>query len=378
MYIVFGHAWLTVVALRPDLLSAIPGFYRINASGNSMVGMFLVVSGYVLGLPVARHGQRFRGGLVKFAKRRALRLLPGYYAALLLAIPISLCCATVLGDGLSQRTFALAIVLHVLMLHDVLTRTVVAIDGPLWSVAVECDIYVLFALLLVPLARRAGFLRMVVASFALGLLPTLIGALRHQGAYYPLAQASPWFLGLFALGYAAANLSINDSPRIVAILERWPWQSLAFAAAFAAIAYVVVVPPGEAAHTLRWLEDSIVGVALAAQFVADARARRAGRTTPFERFWRFRPFIFVGAFSYSLYLIHQPLLDVFAAFVRSGWSDAHVIRWMALAAAFAVIVSYPFYLLFERPFVTSYRRKGDAASLRGARAVVITTADPAP
>jgi peptidoglycan/LPS O-acetylase OafA/YrhL len=377
LFIVFGHGLLALTFLRPGLGSGLPFFEHINDFGHGMVGMFFVVSGYALGLPVARNGQRFRWGVGTFAKRRAWRILPAYYAALCLAIPISLFTARTFGEEMPAKEFVLSAGLHVLMLHDLVNRLIGTIDTPMWSVAVECDIYVIFAILLVPLARRFGFVPMVLVSFALGLFPVLVGALRHQHGFYPLSQASPWYIGLFALGYAAAHLSIDDAPGAVATLERWPWQLLAIGAAIGAIVTVAFSPPGETAHGTRWLQDVFTGAALASQFVADSRARRNGRTTWFERCFQFRPFVFVGAFSYSLYLIHQPLMDLFAPLLRSNWSDAQAIGVEGFATAFAVAVAYPFYLVFERPFVSSYRREGDLESVRAPAQAEIQIPDPA-
>jgi peptidoglycan/LPS O-acetylase OafA/YrhL len=51
--------------------------------GHEAVVVFIVLSGFVLTLPVVRSSQlTLTGGLVGFFKRRGRRILPGYYAAL--------------------------------------------------------------------------------------------------------------------------------------------------------------------------------------------------------------------------------------------------------------------------------------------------------
>jgi peptidoglycan/LPS O-acetylase OafA/YrhL len=368
LYIGLAHLWDRTSSLRPAML---PLPQHFIAFGHNSVGMFIVISGYVLGLPVARYAQRFRGGLRLFATRRALRILPAYYAALLIAIPISLYVTPIYHEALTPRNFAISAGLHLLMLHNISNGLVLTIDNPMWSIAVESDIYVLFPLLLVPLARRWGFIPMVVTGFAVGLLPTAIGALRHQGAHYPLAESCMWYIGLFALGYAAANLSVDPRPAVVSRFERWPWGAIAVACV-AALAVVIAVTPSHAeTNGSRWFPDMLLGSAIAAQFTADARARRRGRTTPFERFFMLRPLLLAGTFSYSFYLVHLPIIDLGMSFVRPDWPPAAVLGTGILTFAAALGVAYAFYRTIERPFMSAYRRRGDAESLRSVAAFEI-------
>src|SRR5437660_75394 len=57
--------------------------------GHYAVGVFIVLSGYCLMLPVARSADgRLRGGVGSYLRRRAWRILPPYYAALVLALAL--------------------------------------------------------------------------------------------------------------------------------------------------------------------------------------------------------------------------------------------------------------------------------------------------
>ena len=53
--------------------------------GNYMVDVFIVLSGYVLALPVIRASLTLPGGMLAYLRRRAKRILPPFYAALFLA-----------------------------------------------------------------------------------------------------------------------------------------------------------------------------------------------------------------------------------------------------------------------------------------------------
>jgi peptidoglycan/LPS O-acetylase OafA/YrhL len=377
LYVALSHMWFRATALRPGLLPATPFVNHFAAFGHNSIGMFIVISGYVLGLPVARRGQSFRGGLALFAKRRALRILPAYYAALLLAIPISYFVLPAYHEALSTRNLAVSALLHAAMLHNLSNRLIETIDSPMWSIAVECDIYGLFALLLVPLARRFGFVPMVISAFTLGLIPTALGALRREGAYYPLSESCFWYVGLFALGYAAANFTVDTRPAVVARLERWPWPWITLGFAVLVLAAVASAKPYDNSHGTRWLTDIFLGLAVAAQFTADAQARRRGMRTWFERFFLWRPLLFLGTFSYSFYLIHLPIIDLVASLTRPNWTAAQVVAITGAGVAVALVVAYVFYLCVERPFMTEYRRAGDAQSLRSTAVSEIPDAAPA-
>jgi peptidoglycan/LPS O-acetylase OafA/YrhL len=371
MYVALVHFWYRLTEIRPNLFQYTPFLDHFVAFGHNVIGIFIVISGYVIGLPVARDGQTFRGGLGVFAKRRMLRILPAYYAALAIAIPISFVVLPHYSEGLALKRQLVSIALHLTMLHNFFNGVIETIDSPMWSVAVECDIYILFPFLLVPVARRFGFVAMVVVAFAVGLLPTLVGALRHEGEYYKLSESCFWYLGLFALGYAAANVSVDRRPHMRERFMRWPWGWLALGSALLVMVEVVAAPPRDMLHGSRWLADIFLGLAVAAQFTADARAREQGRSTWCERFFSLRPLLFLGTFSYSFYLVHFPIIDFVASFSRAAWSDAQVAALCAAGLLVSLAVAYIFYVAIERPCMTAYRRRGDAQTLRSTRVAEI-------
>lgn len=365
IYICIAHVYVRLVLINAKLFPLPAHFVAI---GHNAVGMFIVISGYVLGLPVARAGQTFRGGLRKFAARRARRILPAYYAALLIAIPIILLIAPGYHEALPPHRFEMAALLHALMLHNFSNSAITAIDGPMWSIAIECDAYVLFPLVMVPLARRFGFRVMVGTIFAISLLPTLLGALRHNYVDYHLAQTCPWFIGLFALGYAAASLTVDPRPAVVRAFTNWPWSKLAAVFAVATAIAVALTPSSidldKGGNGIRWYADILIGLAIACQFTADSQARLHGRRTLFERFFTLRPLLFLGTFSYSFYLLHIPISDLVMRVAQPDWTRAQIGGLAVVSLIVALAVSYVFYRLVERPFMSEYRRRGDAASLR--------------
>ncbi len=87
LFVVWHHVWQFVVVHNAG--KALPAWFRAFAPlklGGFGVAVFIVLSGYCLTIPVARStALDLAGGLRGFAFRRARRILPPYYAALILS-----------------------------------------------------------------------------------------------------------------------------------------------------------------------------------------------------------------------------------------------------------------------------------------------------
>ena len=178
LYVVLYHAQ---TMLREDLPKRIwLGLFPLEL-GRFSVTIFIVLSGYCLMLPIARSAnQRLNGGFAGYMKRRSRRILPPYYAALVL----SLLLATVFpylhpyNVGRTPGTlndFTYSVILsHSLLLDNLSVGWASKINSPMWSVATEFQIYFLFPSLLIPLWRRFGLTAMVIIGFIIGLTPFLV------------------------------------------------------------------------------------------------------------------------------------------------------------------------------------------------------------
>src|SRR5678815_519667 len=146
-------------------------------------------------LPVAREADgRLRGGFLGYIGRRAFRILPPYFAALGLSL-LLIGYVPVLGQGGTRTIWddslpgleIGAIVSHLLLVHNWFVAWSYQINGPLWSVASEWQIYFFFPLLLLPLRRRFGNGAMLGAAALLGYAPLLVAP---QASH----RAVPWYL----------------------------------------------------------------------------------------------------------------------------------------------------------------------------------------
>ena len=333
-------------------------------TGHQAVDVFIVLSGYCLMLPVARSKtQQLAGGTGAYLKRRARRILPPYYAALGISLLLFLLVPALnAGVGLSAEMYpsltASAILSHVFLIDNLRSVWWQKIDGPMWSVATEWQIYFFFPFLLLPLWRRLGILPTVVAALALGLLLALAARGR-------LDQACPWYLGLFALGMAAAvvNFSQPAALRLVNWLQspRLSWGVIAAGLWLAGLALNFL---GQAP---QWFCDIIVGAAVSALLVFCTR-RAEKSDSPTEggsvlRVLSSRPAVAAGAFSYSIYLLHIPiLLAVQATLLSFSLPNSSRILGLVLAVPVAVGLSYLFHLVFERPFMARPAPKSERAA----------------
>lgn len=86
---------------------------------------------------------------------------------------------------------------------------------------------------------------------------------------------------------------------------------------------------------------------------------RNTRQSPLLRLLEARWSVELGAFSYSLYLTHYPLLAWADAILRS-WgcgSDARLALLLLVASPLCLLAAYLFHLVFERPFLAESARR---------------------
>lgn len=354
LYVVWLHAWGFVIA-RPDL-GPMPGWFRgfaILKFGNYAVGIFIVLSGYCLMMPVARAGNwTLPKGFGDFLRRRCRRILPGYYGALGLSMLLvaSPWLRTPTGNQWDVALPAFetpTVVSHLLLAHNWAESTHWKIDPPLWSVALEFQIYLLFALVLLPVGKRFGGFAAAALAIALGMVPLLWGA----------TFAAPWYFGLFGLGMLAAEINFApETRRGCAVIRRWSHRLVWPLAAL--VGAVAVLNKHSA---LRPLGDTFVGAVFALVLIATTDSVLRGRIPIVSRFFGTRPMHLLGGMSYSLYLIHYPLIASFYALTYRHFSALGGFALLMLVGVpLTLLVAWLFHLVLERPFLNYVPRRDGA------------------
>ena len=336
LYVVIHHAWLGVLIECHTDLS--PGFF-ILAFGRSAVCFFIVLSGFCLMLPTLDKGFHLPRGIMHFIQRRAWRILPPYYFALILSVVIDLPInhqMTGPGWDLILPVTRSNIASHALLIHNFILEDMYKINGAFWSIPVEWQIYFIFPLLLLGW-RLLGPLAATVAAVIVS-MPIE----RELNLHYGMAPCVH-FIGLFALGMAAAW--IVTSNRLKA--APWRWICLLLAAAFGVTFYA-------AANQI--VSDMVFGL-LAASVLVVVFFHPEGWL---HRGLIWKPLVSVGAFSYSLYLVHASVMQTLWVYVLKpipANPNLLCVAFILVATVTSVPCAWLFYLLCEKPFLQIRERK---------------------
>ncbi len=327
-------------------VESIPILGTVLQFGFLGVPVFIVLSGYVLMLPVVQNELRFPRGTRRYLRNRARRILPPYYAALaislllILLVPVMRQPAGTQWDSKVPVTVP-DVISHLLLVHDFSADWIVKINGPLWSVAVEWHIYFLLPFVLLPLWRRVGGFMTTGIAFVL----TFVLALLDIGTF-----AHPWLVALFAAGMLAAQQTVRETASVKTVIL------VGVAACAVMIVIGVVVAGGVLAY---FALETVVGIALAAFLAAVGPAAARGRTPSVVNLLSSKPLLFLGLISYSVYLLHSPLLAL-ANLLLLPWDLPILVHYLLMTGVVLPIViglCYVFYLLVERHFLNARQRQ---------------------
>ncbi|MFF3563671.1 acyltransferase family protein [Streptomyces sp. NPDC002574] len=332
LYVVLFHCWLYTFPGYPD--SSAPPWLDALMFGRLAVVFFLVLSGFSLAISPARHGWRSEG-VGRFLRRRAWRILPPYWAALAMSLVISW--FVVPASHLGPPTGA-SLLVYGLVAQDVFTAPTP--NGAFWSIGVEAELYLLFPLLLL-VRRRFGAVTLAACVtlpvIARGLLAA--GASPAEGTNWLAPHLAPVCVaGMIGAGIVAAPDRLRRLP--------WGW--------FAALAAVPVLGLGVVQGSVWTVNHYFwVDLAVAPAMTMLLAAVATGRPALLVRLLSTRPVRSLGGFSYSLYLIHLPLVmavirRVAPRFVSPGLPTF----WFTLLVALPVSVlgAWLFSRVFEIPF----------------------------
>lgn len=378
LYVVAHHAFMqsTHAADRINHATPLVRSMKWLDFGHYAVAIFIVLSGYCLMLPAARSADgALRGGFVGYISRRAKRILPPYYAALLLTLVLvwfvpGLSFFDYVHWDVTLPAFKLdSIGAHLLLIHNLKKEWIYNISHPLWSVATEWQIYFIFPLFLW-CWRKLGNVGLLLASFGFGLIPYF--AAKMIVPKYAMELACPWFIALFGLGMLGAAINFSAKPAIERLRTGAPWGvlSVVLSAAFMLLAAFWRTPAGVPATedwNVMWVMDALVGAATMCLIIYCTRAaieREATRWPIALRVLNGKFAVGLGAFSYSLYLMHAPLVAWMHLHLRATTLSETTIFWIMLLVGVPLIslACWLFYLVCERPFVTKAHGKKKSAT----------------
>ncbi|MDQ6773474.1 MAG: acyltransferase [Candidatus Dormibacteraeota bacterium] len=344
-------------------IRGIPGLDLLIRSGSTGVSLFLVISGFCLYRPFAA-GRSDRFQVWAFLKRRSRRLMPAYYASLLGALVLVVVGGTALGfPALTPLQVLGQAVMHALMLQTLLPSTFYALNGAYWSLGLEWQLYLTLPVL-IWIARRRGIAFTVLLAVGVNVVYRL-GlwlAVRHgsvaAGSLLATAVLPNLLFGRwaeFAYGMLAAELSASGRLTSSAPWYRWLRWSL-----------LLLVPLG-----FLLVNSPLSHLVFGAVFFVLLLIVLAG-SNPIAAVFSWRPLVGLGVMSYSLYLVHQPVIQALAHVLRAYAQLSTGRTFAVLVLLLPAIIGLAWIL-----FVTVERRTLNAPERRPASPVAAPAAPPA-
>jgi peptidoglycan/LPS O-acetylase OafA/YrhL len=309
--------------------------------GQFPVMVFLMLSGFCLYYPYVRKKParpEFSTGYRTFLIRRATRIAPPYLWAGAFCLVLAAIPGLQVGRWKSVGPINARIILsHLLFVHNLIPSHATKIDYPMWSIGLEWQLYLLFPLMMWAFRRGGG---PIAAAITLGIaaiiratyrsLPGPVGAVLHDGPFS--------YLEIFCAGMLVAAFTVQGRR----IAPRWILGCLA-------VGGMLCVRLGSGnglAHDMATTVAAFCVLLLA----ADANST-VSRVLSMPRL------VQIGIFSYSIYLVHAPLLHLFwLAFLPLRLSaDVNFAALILVGLPLIVVFSYGFHCLFERPFMRVHR-----------------------
>lgn len=326
----------------PEWLQAIihPFWY-----GHLAVAAFIVLSGYCLQTSLfgGRDGRIHKYG--KFYARRAKRILPPYYATLVFSVLVSIYITSKHTEMPFSQYVPVTqenVLAHVFMIHNFSPDWMYKLNGVLWSIAIEWQLYLLFPILVALMFKVGRFLYVAITAAVAVALLLLV----------PVTMSLfVWYLPLFALGMAASHLAYRPNLRVGIVPRLAAW---ALVLSLAGCGYACYLEGG-IHFDYRPLCDACIGIAVASLVYLGTVAP----WTPFTKLFAWRPIAGLGFFSYSLYLMHHPILQILYV-NRPAWvqgPELGAVYMMVFCLPVILLTCYLFSRIFELPFMATRKSR---------------------
>lgn len=322
-----GHAWLFSHLTAGSFGVEGTLLRRMLVGGGLGVQLFFALSGYLIYRPFARRdfdNLQSNVDLGVYARNRAVRILPLYWSAVVILLLLTQHGGTV-NQWWRFLTFS----------ENYSLSTAQSVDGPMWSLVIEVQFYLVLPLLawIVAKASQGSIGRAGALLIALGSTSGAFWFLHRPPAYVWQFSFPATFYG-FIPGMIAALLQVHLSrqrPRFRTdpLLQRDLWLVCGVLLWIATCWRLAWEPPLISAASFL-----VVG--------AVVLPLRGGRLVSALDF---RPLALLGIASYSLYIWHVPILAQLVP------ADRHVSTWLLFGAGLPACLAAAglSYAVIERP-----------------------------
>ena len=355
LWVFVFHSWSNAgspaisLAIRAQPIDLTP----LVAFGWLGVDVFFVLSGFLLTrqavlrqehtLPAgtaSRFVSAFGEKYGSYLRRRILRVYPAYYACLTALLILA-------AMGVYRHLPGeLDLLLHLGMVHNFIEKYIATMNSVFWTMPFEWQFYLVFPLLVIVLKRYGGW-----SLYAIALLGVVASKLfvMYTNNGYPQVLL-PIRLDAFAAGMCAGAYSIARPPtRAFAATAFWAGLGILLATPWVFAGYNQVFHYYDLKGFLRapWIQ---IGICL--MLVGLTGDRHAG-----VRIFGNKIVAGLGLISYSIYLVHVPIIDLLpwlglipqrTALVTVSWW-----RILVTACPLVLLLSALLYWLIERPFQAS-------------------------
>jgi peptidoglycan/LPS O-acetylase OafA/YrhL len=334
LYVVVYHVFLRTFPGSP--VDHAPFWAAWLIYGRFAVVVFIVLSGFSLALSPAGTAWRLNP-ISQYARRRAWRILPAYWAALAFSLAVAWLIVPQPGNGMPDAKSV--------VVNGLLVQNIVAAHSPnqsFWSMAVEAQLYLLFPLLLLLIRRRSALIMLAAVTLVVAAVGVVGPHVAHLDTF--VVRSAPDLAALFAVGIVAAGIVSAGSAR-----RSWPWHWLALAAVAPVLAVIWWRGSVWTLDHVFWV-DLALGPAIA--FLLAGLA--TGRPASLLRWLDCHPLRSLGQCSYSLYLTHAPILVVVYELIVAGHVHPGVPAFLvtvALVLPLTIAFARAFASIFEIPFI---------------------------
>lgn len=326
------NGWVRDFAVPPSFLALLPLTF-----GWAGVAIFFVVSGFCIHLSFIKGPPDWRA----FFVRRFFRIYPPYVVAVLV-FAFLLPTSRLSFDNSFSWT---QLVSHLLLLHNFNNKTAFGINPSLWSIATEVQLYLIYPLL-IALVSRIGWKRALTLLGALEILirggcGLYIAAAGITAPYWVhFSPLTCWFS--WSVGAAIAEAWVQQKPLPFRSAPPVLWILLLLGADF--------IKPLQPYSFL--LFAVLTATIISGLLRHDIEPQREGLLLAHLRL--------LGMWSYSFYLLHQPIIVAASMMLHSlpvGPIPPFAL-FLLLAGTYPLILSLSasFYRYFELPSITLGKR----------------------
>jgi peptidoglycan/LPS O-acetylase OafA/YrhL len=302
----------------------------IVRGGYLAVQTFFLLSGFVLAQSYASTKWN-RQTLSRFAVARFARIYPAYLLSLVLIAWFAIEFVLKSGRTAAQKLTVLAD--YALLLQGWTGSLAVGWNTPAWSLSCEFFFYLCFPLVFLWL-RRGSLVRTLAALCASFAIPIMLAHAGVPNQWKPIHHLSDFVAGIAAARIYRAIAKSVDAPK-------WLGSSIYISALAAGAAFIVYphVLDGTLANLNTVLRPLNVALVIGMAFGGGAIARALSTKTA----------EYLGKASYSMYILHIPLLWWFSRYTTFRYGSTPPTWIGVLYIALVIAVSIAAFEYVETP-----------------------------